>query len=346
LINSFGRTLSFLFFVGVAFWGLILIAGPTLLLLDKSFTSPPYKLQSAVITNSITELDTCILLLSIEEHGSLQCERAGVSTLQGANSAKAQKEQELLRALEEEASGNPYTLSNYTELFDRNLTIRVMATTVLYAIAATALCLVIAYPVAYNMSVVSGRTAAIWVFTALIVPYCTAEVIRIYSWLSVFDKDGFINSILQWFGLSPLLFIKAPLTVFVVIVHTFMLFMVFPIYNAMQSLDKRQIFAARGLGASWVQTHRHVIIPHAKTGIAVGCVAVFALSTTTLSIPRIISRGLQGDWFSQTIYTKFFEGSGANTGAAYAAVFTVVCIGAIASFMWATKTKLKDFASE
>ena len=128
------------------------------------------------------------------------------------------------------------------------------------------------------------------------------------------------------------------------IVYTYVLFMVFPIFNVMSTLDKNQIEAAKDLGASTVRTHRRIIIPHSKPGIAVGCIATFMLAAGAFSVPRIISRGLQSEWFSQTIYNKFFESENSNVGAAYSFTYTLVCFVIVGLFMWLMRTRLKDFA--
>ena len=62
------------------------------------------------------------------------------------------------------------------------------------------------------------------------------------------------------------------------------------------------------------------------------------------SVPRIISRGLQAEWFSQSIYNKFFESENSNVGAAYSLAYTLVCFVLVGLFMWAMRTRLKDFA--
>ena len=90
--------------------------------------------------------------------------------------------------------------------------------------------------------------------------------------------------------------------------------------------------------------HWRIIIPHSKPGIAVGTIATFMLAAGAFSVPRIISRGLQAEWFSQTIYNKFFESPNANSGAAYSFAYTIVCFVLVALFMWIMRTRLKDFA--
>lgn len=218
--------------------------------------------------------------------------------------------------------------------------------TLFFAVCATGLALVMCYPVAYKVALATRPEMAVWLMLGLIIPYAIVELMRIYAWSAIIDNRGLINEALMWVGAiaEPIQFKRSALTVFVVIVYTYMLFMVFPIYNVMSTLDRNQIEAARDLGASTPRLHWRIIIPHAKPGIAVGCIATFMLAAGAFSVPRIISRGLQSDWFSQTIYNKFFEVNNSNVGAAYSFSYTFVCFVVVAAFMWIMRTRLKDFA--
>lgn len=218
--------------------------------------------------------------------------------------------------------------------------------TLVFAMAATALALIVCYPIAYKVALASGPKQALWLFLGLIIPYSIVELMRIYAWTVIIDNNGLINDFLIYIGMiaDPIQFKRFPATVFVVIVYTYVLFMVFPIYNVMSTLDKNQIDAARDLGASVARVHWRIVIPHAKPGIAVGTIATFMLAAGAFSVPRIISRGLQSEWFSQTIYNKFFESENSNVGAAYSFAYTVTCFVLVALFMWIMRTRLKDFA--
>ncbi|SMX44965.1 ABC transporter permease [Actibacterium lipolyticum] len=218
--------------------------------------------------------------------------------------------------------------------------------TLSFAVMATALALILCYPVAYKVALATPPERATWLFLGLVIPYAIVELMRIYAWTAIIDNQGLLNSALMWVGVidDPLQFKRMPGTVFVVIVYTYVLFMVFPIFNVMSTLDRNQIEAAKDLGASPWRVHRRVIIPHSKPGIAVGCIATFMLAAGAFSVPRIISRGLQAEWFSQTIYNKFFESENSNIGAAYSFAYTFVCFALVGVFMWAMRTRLKDFA--
>jgi spermidine/putrescine transport system permease protein len=222
--------------------------------------------------------------------------------------------------------------------------------TLSFAILTTALAVVLCYPVAYKVALATQPQRVVWLMLTLIIPYAIVELMRVYAWTTIIDNRGLINGFLDVIGLIDLdageaiQFKRSPLTIFVVIVYAYVLFMVFPMLNVMSTLDKNQIEAARDLGASTFRIHRRIIIPHSKPGIAVGCIATFMLAAGAFSVPRIISRGLQAEWFSQTIYNKFFESENSNIGAAYSFAFTVVCFVLVALFMWAMRARLKDFA--
>jgi ABC-type spermidine/putrescine transport system permease subunit I len=223
--------------------------------------------------------------------------------------------------------------------------------TIAYAMAATALALLACYPIAFKIALASTRGKAAWLLMGLVIPYAIVELMRIYAWTAIIDSNGLINSGLDWLGIIDLSrgeeiqFKRSPITVFVVVVYTYVLFMAFPILNVMSTLDRNQIEAARDLGASSWRLHRRVVIPHSRPGIAVGCIATFMLAAGAFSVPRIISRGLQSEWFSQTIYNKFFESENSNIGAAYAFAYIVICFVIVGLFMRLTKARLQDFAS-
>ena len=224
--------------------------------------------------------------------------------------------------------------------------LEILTRTLFFAICATLLALIVCYPIAYKVALATPPERAVWLMLGLIIPYAIVELMRIYAWTSIIDNNGLINETLMWLGAiaEPIQFKRSALTVFVVIVYTYVLFMVFPIYNVMSTLDRNQIEAARDLGASTPRLHWRVIIPHSKPGIAVGCIATFMLAAGAFSVPRIISRGLQSEWFSQTIYNKFFESENSNIGAAYSFSYTLVCFLIVALFMRIMRTRLKDFA--
>ncbi len=229
------------------------------------------------------------------------------------------------------------------------LTLVTLVRTLFFAMMATLLAVLVCYPVAFNLALASSQRKATLLLLGLIIPYAIVELMRVYAWVSLIETRGLINTLLHWVSIididagESIQFKRSPITVFIVIVYTYILFMVFPMVNVMSTLDHNQLEAARDLGASSTRIHRRIVIPHAKPGIAVGCITTFMLAAGAFSVPRIISTGLQAEWFSQTIYNKFFESENSNIGAAYSFAFTILCFVIVGLFMWVMRARLKDF---
>ena len=133
-------------------------------------------------------------------------------------------------------------------------------------------------------------------------------------------------------------------SVIIGLVYTYVLFMLFPIYNAIQSLDTNQIEAAEDLGSPWWRTHWRVILPHAKPGIASGCghgvhavggldprADAAGLDRARAGSPRSSSNGCSKsqDW---------------NTGSAYAFLLLLLCTVFVTLMMRLFRVSLADIA--
>jgi spermidine/putrescine transport system permease protein len=119
--------------------------------------------------------------------------------------------------------------------------------------------------------------------------------------------------------------------------------MIFPIYNAVENLDKNQIEAARDLGSPWWRIHWRVVIPHAKPGISSGCTMVFMLAAGTLAAPQILG-GPSSLWFTQIIYQAFNQAGNWARGSAYALVLLITCILFVLFVMKIFKVKFGEIA--
>ena len=125
------------------------------------------------------------------------------------------------------------------------------------------------------------------------------------------------------------------------IVLTTVLVMVFPLYNAIESLDRNQIEAARDLGAPWWKIHRDVVMPYAKRGIASGCTMVFMLSAGSLAAPQFLG-GPSTLWFTSIVYDFFFQAFNWPRGAAYAFILLAACIAFVMLMLRLFKVSLGE----
>jgi len=238
-----------------------------------------------------------------------------------------------------------YTLENYATLFRNSIHFSIFLRTILASAFVTFLCLCVCYPIAYYLAKVSLPQQAAFLLLLLIIPFWINEILRTFSWFIILAYQGPLNAFLKFFGVidQPIRFLSGSAGVVVGMVYAFILFMVFPLYNALETLDKNQVEAARDLGARIWRIHWRVVIPHAKPGIAVGCIMVFMLAASSYAVPSILgSPGTR--WFTEIIYQWFFEGQNWPQGSAYAFILLLLCIGFIMLMMRLFKVGLTDIA--
>ncbi|MBR7889651.1 ABC transporter permease [Marinomonas sp. A79] len=238
-----------------------------------------------------------------------------------------------------------YSLTNYETLFSNQIHLKIFFKTIWSSVLVTTITLLVSYPIAFYLAKVATPQKAALCLLLLIIPFWINEILRTFSWYIILAYKGPLNALLLGLGIidRPVRFLSGDGGVLIGMVYAYILFMIFPIYNAIESLDTNQIKAARNLGAGWIRTHWRVIIPHAKPGIATGCVMTFMLAAGSYAVPALL--GSPGSrWFTQIIYNWFFEGGDWNQGAAYAFILLLMCIGFIALVMRVFKVGLGDIA--
>ena len=251
-----------------------------------------------------------------------------------------------------------YSLDNYAKIFTGDAPVEVMGMTmdvpvhvksfiltVFYSAVVTVLCFVIAYPLAYYLAKIVQPRSLGTLFLLLLIPLWVSEVLRSFAWFIILALNGPLNFVLQGMGIidEKIRWIAGYRSILIGLVYTYVLFMLFPIYNAIQSLDTNQIEAAEDLGSPWWRTHWRVILPHAKPGIASGSVMVFMLSAGSLLVPTLLG-STTSNWFTQVVQQWMFEGQDWNTGSAYAFILLILCTVFVSLVMRVFRVKLSDIA--
>jgi spermidine/putrescine transport system permease protein len=164
---------------------------------------------------------------------------------------------------------------NYADVFDP-LFAPLLLRSVLYAVATTALCLLIGYPVAYYIARFGGRYKHLLI-AAVVLPCFVNYLVRTYAWAALLADEGLVNNWLVELGLSggPIQMINTPYAVIGGLVYGYMAFMILPVYGALERMDPALVEAGKDLyGTPW-QTFRHVTWPQTFQGVLAGCVLVF-----------------------------------------------------------------------
>lgn len=238
-----------------------------------------------------------------------------------------------------------FTVRNYLTLWTNQIHLTIFLKTIWASALVTATTLAVCYPVAYYLAQVAPKRRLPLLILMLVVPFWINELLRTFSWYIILAFNGPLNAILLGLGIidEPQRFLGGDAGVIVGMVYVYILFMVFPLYNAIESLDRNQIEAARDLGAGWLRIHRSIVLPHAKPGVAVGCIMTFMLAAGSYAVPALLG-GPNSRWFTEIIYNWFFEGGNWNQGAAYAFILLVLCIGFILGAMRLFRVGLADIA--
>ncbi|MDH3694904.1 MAG: ABC transporter permease [Gammaproteobacteria bacterium] len=221
----------------------------------------------------------------------------------------------------------------------------VFGRTILAAIFVTLIDLALCYPVAYYLAHVAQGGWSRLMVMSLIIPFWVNELLRAFAFKIMFGSTGIVNNFLVWIGIldQPYDFIRGSVALYSGLSYAYILLMIFPIYNAIESLDKNQIEAGRDLGSPWWRIHWRVVIPHAKPGITSGCTMVFMLTAGALAAPQILG-GPSSLWFTQIIYQAFNQAGNWARGSAYAIILLATCIIFVLLMMRVFKVKLGEIA--
>ncbi len=168
----------------------------------------------------------------------------------------------------------PFTGENYTRLWDP-LYGEILWRSLWIAAVATALCVVIAFPMALFIAR-SGEKKNLYL-SLVILPFWTSFLIRTYAWMFLLRDTGLINTVLQTLGVikDPLPMLYNNGAVILGLVYGFLPFMVLPIYATLERLDPAYAEAAADLGARPIQTLWRVTLPLCAPGIRAGAILVF-----------------------------------------------------------------------
>jgi spermidine/putrescine transport system permease protein len=215
--------------------------------------------------------------------------------------------------------------------------------TIAISVVITVLNFALCYPIAYYMAQVGTVQKVRLLLLALIVPYWVNEILRAFALRLLLASKGLINQMLLAAGITdtPIDFLGNNTGLFVGLSYAYLLIMMFPLYNAIESLDKNQIEAARDLGAPWWKIHRDVVIPYAKPGIASGCTMTFMLVAGSLAAPQFLG-GPRLLWFTSIVYDFFFQSFNWPRGSAYAFILLAACIAFVMTMLRLFKVKLGE----
>ncbi|MBR2764749.1 MAG: ABC transporter permease [Blautia sp.] len=216
-----------------------------------------------------------------------------------------------------------FTLENFTRFAEATY-LHVILKSFQLGIAATLICLVLGYPLAY---IISKQSESIQSFLILLVtiPMWINMLLRTYAWMNLLSDNGIINNLLSMLGINPLTMMYTDFSVMIGLVCNFMPFMIIPIHTSLAKMDRSFIEAANDLGADPVQTFWKVIWPLSLPGVLNGVMMVFLLALSSFVIPKLLGGG-QYMLIGNLIESQFISVGDWNFGSAISLILAMLIL--------------------
>ena len=219
-------------------------------------------------------------------------------------------------------AGN-FTLANISKIIEYNY-LKIFGVSILYALIATIITLLISYPLAYFMTKTKISTQGTLMLLVML-PMWMNLLIRTYSLSNILERNGLINTFLESIGLEKVQLINTPGSVILGMVYNFIPYMILPIYSALSKLDNRLLEASSDLGGNGFTTLRRVIIPLSMPGVISGITMVFVPSVSTFYISQKLG-GIRNELIGDVIEQQFKLNSNYNLGASLSLILMVMII--------------------
>lgn len=177
-----------------------------------------------------------------------------------------------------------FTLGNFESA---GIYMKVFARSMLLAMIATLICLLVGYPLAYILSRESEAVKRISLLLIML-PMWMNFLLRTYAWMSILENNGLLNRLLKSIGLPALHIINTQGAVVLGMVYNYLPFMILPIFSVIVKIDRSVIEAAQDLGGNSLVVFQKVIFPLSLPGVLSGITMVFVPSVSTFVISKLL----------------------------------------------------------
>jgi putrescine transport system permease protein len=234
------------------------------------------------------------------------------------------------------------SFANYKTLLGDWLYVSSYLRSLWVAVVSTAILLAIGLPIAYGMARAPKWLQPMLVM-AVILPFWTAFLIRIYAWITILQRDGLLNDVLLAIGVidTPRTWLATDTAIFIGIVYSYLPFMVLPLYAAFEKMDETLLEAAADLGCPRWKAFWLVTLPLASSGILAGCLLCFIPVVGEFVIPDLLG-GSQSLFIGQTLWTEFFSNKDWPVASALATVLLAILLVPILIFQRIQARELEE----
>jgi putrescine transport system permease protein len=224
------------------------------------------------------------------------------------------------------------SFESFAVLFEDTIYLDAFLGSLRLAALATALALLVAYPMALAMARAPQRFRTVLILLA-VAPFWTSFLIRVYAWMAILKDEGLLNHALLSLGVisTPLTIFATDAAVLIGIVYSYLPFMVLPIFNALERQDGALVEAAMDLGATRTHAFWGVTFPLSLPGVAAGALLVFIPAMGEFVIPDLLG-GADTLMIGRTVWNEFFANRDWPVAAAAALLLLGILLGPLVWF--------------
>ncbi|WP_083245692.1 ABC transporter permease [Paraburkholderia nodosa] len=196
------------------------------------------------------------------------------------------------------------------------------------AIAVTALCAVMGYPIAYLMAT-SSKSTANKLMILVLVPFWTSMLVRITAWMVMLQSHGVVNDLLVLAGVvydnNRVMLIYNLTGTLIAMTHILLPFFILPLYSVMVAVPPSYMRAAQSLGAGRFSSFWKVYFPITLPGVGAGGLLVLILALGYYITPALVG-GQSGQMISNMIAFNIQTSLNWGLAAALSIVLLVVVL--------------------
>ena len=198
------------------------------------------------------------------------------------------------------------TFDNFLFLLTDKLYAITYLRSVMMAAAATVLCLILGFPMAYGIARSSPSVRSL-LLLLIVLPFWISFLLRVYAWMGLLNNYGVINNMLLWTGLidQPIQIMYTDFAVFLGLVYSYLPFMVLPLYATLERMNLDLVEAAQDLGASRSRAFWDITWPLSRAGVIAGCMLVFIPAMGEYVIPYLLG-GPESLLIGRVLFDEFF----------------------------------------
>lgn len=247
-----------------------------------------------------------------------------------------------LTALKDGALKITLQLSNYAFLLTDSLYFATYVNSLKVAAISTGLCLLLGYPMAYYIARSHPATRNI-LLMAVMLPFWTSFLIRVYAWIGILKNNGLLNNFLLWAGLieTPIELYHTNIAVYIGMVYSYLPFLVMPLYAHLVKMDLRLLEAAHDLGARPWKAFVQITLPLSKNGIMAGCLLVFIPAVGEYVIPELLG-GADTLMIGRVMWNEFFNNADWPMASAVTCAMVLLLLVPMALFQHAQVKELAN----